>query len=48
MAGESNLKELMEEVIQELEDDEALNPERDLSWDQFDDHEPDFESGYHE
>lgn len=49
MAGErQDLTELFEEAVQELEDEGGLNPDSDLSWDQLDQHEPDFESDYHE
>lgn len=42
------LTELFEEAVQELEDEDALNPDNDLSWENSDSHEPNFESDYHE
>lgn len=36
MADKSDLTELLEDLAQELEDENALDPERDLSWENCD------------
>ncbi len=49
MADKSReLTEMFEDAVQELEDENCLNPDTDLSWENMDDCEPDFESDYHE
>jgi hypothetical protein len=49
MAGKKRpLIELFEQAVQESEDENGLNPDTDLSWNNHDDHEPDYESDYHE
>lgn len=42
------LIDAFEEALQELEDEASLNPDSDLSWENHENHEPDFESDYHE